>query len=115
MAGLVKRTFQMIEVDEDQNIRKNAFEELRRSRNKEISEISKRVKEQRKTVQAIAESLKDRAATVPEIAQVTGIPTDKILWYIATLKKYGKITEAEKVDGYYRYDLSEGRSDASIS
>ena len=103
----------MNEVDQDQDIGKSAFKALREFRKKEISEISKRVKEQRKTISAIMESLKDKAATVPEIAQATGISPDNILWYLATLKKYGKITEAEKIDGYYRYDLSEGKSDAS--
>ncbi len=102
-------------VDQDQDIGKNAFKALRKFRKKEISEISKKVKEQRKTINAIMESLKDKAATVPEIAQATGISSDNILWYLATLKKYGKITEAEKIDGYYRYDLSEGKNDASIS
>jgi predicted Rossmann fold nucleotide-binding protein DprA/Smf involved in DNA uptake len=105
----------MNEIDQDQDIRKNAFKALRQFRKKEISEISKRVKEQRQTVNAIMESLKDQAATVPEIAQMTGISPDNILWYLATLKKYGKITETEKVDGYYRYDLSEGKNDASTS
>ena len=105
----------MNEVDQDQDIGKNTFKALRQFRKKEISEISKRVKEQRKTVNAIMESLKNQAATVPEIAQMTEISPDNILWYLATLKKYGKITEAEKVDGYYRYDLLEGKSDAGES
>jgi Fic family protein len=102
-------------VDQGQDIGKNAFKALRKFRKKEITEISQRAKEQRKTINAIVESLKDKAATVPEIAQVTGISPDNILWYLATLKKYGKITEAEKIDGYYRYDLLEGKSDAGIS
>ena len=96
----------MNEIDQDQDIRKSAFKALREFRKKEISEISKRVKEQGKTISAIMESLKDKAATVPEIAQATGISPDNILWYLATLKKYGKIREAEKQDGYFRYDLS---------
>jgi hypothetical protein len=44
---------------------------------------------------------------VPEISQATGIPSDRVLWYLATLKKYGGIIEGEKDSGYFRYVLVE--------
>jgi hypothetical protein len=37
------------------------------------------------------------------VAAATGMATDRVLWYVAAMKKYGQIAETEKDDGYYRY------------
>jgi predicted transcriptional regulator len=37
----------------------------------------------------------------PTIAAATGVSTAEILWYVAALKKYGEIKEAEKDGGYF--------------
>jgi hypothetical protein len=44
---------------------------------------------------------------VPEISKATGIPSDRVLWYLATLKKYGDIIEGDKDGSYFRYVLAE--------
>jgi hypothetical protein len=40
------------------------------------------------------------------VAEGTGMPSCKVLWYIATLKKYGEVLEGEKVGSYFRYSLA---------
>jgi DNA-binding IclR family transcriptional regulator len=42
--------------------------------------------------------------TVPEIASATGLPTEEVLLYVATLKKYGKVAEGAKDGDYFRYE-----------
>ena len=44
--------------------------------------------------------------TVPEIAAATGLAASDVLWYVASLKKYGEILEGPKDSGYYRYRLN---------
>jgi hypothetical protein len=60
----------------------------------------------RKKIQAIKAQLKDGPQTVPAIAAATGGTTAETLWYVASLKKYGEIKEAEKDGGYFKYELA---------
>jgi len=65
------------------------------------------MKKNKKDIKAIKEQLQNDVGTVPRIAEATGIPSSDILWYVAALKKYGEIIEAEKDDNYFRYALSQ--------
>jgi predicted transcriptional regulator len=93
--------------DDIKNKKKEAMKKLRIERKKWITMASNRVKEQRKERKAIKKQLENQPATVPEIAEGTGIPSDRVLWYLATLKKYGDIIEGEKDGSYFRYVLTE--------
>jgi predicted transcriptional regulator len=91
--------------------RKKALKQLRQTRRESIRQATAAMKGQRKTVNAIQETLASGAATVPEIAKHTRIPTDEVLWFIATMKKYGQIIEEGKEGGYYRYAVSRTAKD----
>jgi hypothetical protein len=76
-----------------------------------VSEEKKaRAKETRETVKAIQTALKSGPLTVPEISATTKIPSQKVLWYLMAMKKYGKIAEADQAGDYYRYELKEASS-----
>ena len=66
------------------------------------------MREQKKIIDAIKDHLKEGARTVPEISEATGRSGAETLWYVATLKKYGEIKEAEKDGSYFTYELAEG-------
>ncbi len=66
-------------------------------------------KQQRTEVKAIREALEQRPCTVPEVAAATHIPSEAVLWYLAGLKKYGKVAEAGQAGDYYLYAWKEGR------
>ena len=85
--------------------KKEAMKKLRESRKLIIKETSARVKENRKAVKAIKEELQAEARTVPDIAEATGLASAEVLWFMATLKKYGEILEGDKDGGYFRYYL----------
>jgi hypothetical protein len=53
----------------------------------------------------IREGLRDGPRTVPELSQATGISTDKVLWHLMSLRKYGEVTEVEEKDSYVSYAL----------
>jgi biotin operon repressor len=89
---------------------KKAMKKLRASRKDIIKATSARVKRNRKAVKAIKEQLQDEARTVPEIAEATGLASAEVLWFIATLKKYGEIVEGDKDGGYFRYCLADATS-----
>jgi predicted transcriptional regulator len=93
--------------DEIKKKKKEAMKKLRNDRKEWITKASTMVKKQKKIIKAIKGHLENQPATVTEISEATGIPSDKVLWYLATLKKYGEIIEGEKSGGYFRYVLAE--------
>ncbi len=89
---------------------KEALKKLKAARKEQIAAATSRMKAQRRAVKAIKASLADSDLTVPEMAAATGLPVAEVLWYVASLKKYGEILEGPKAGSYYRYRL--GRSGA---
>ena len=86
---------------------KEALKQLKAARKEQIATGTMRMKEQRRAVKAIKEQLEGAELTVPEIAAATGLPASEVLWYVATLKKYGEILEGPKDGSYYRYRLGQ--------
>jgi predicted transcriptional regulator len=97
----------MSEANEAKADKKEAMKRLRQSRKDAIKGTSARVKENKRAIKAIKDHLKDEARTVPEIAAATGLASAEVLWFIATLKKYGEILEGDKDGGYFRYYLAD--------
>ena len=104
----------MSQNEQDKKEKKEAMKKLRESRKAYIKAASAKMKAQKKVKGAIKDLLKDGARTVPDIAAATGTSTVEILWFIATLKKYGEIKEAEKDGSYFKYALT-GLEEAQVS
>ena len=92
---------------------KTALKQLKAARKEQIAAATARMKEQRRAVKAIKQQLDGAELTVPEIAAATGLPASEVLWYVATLKKYGEILEGAKDGSYFRYRL--GQAPAPIA
>ncbi|NLI82948.1 MAG: winged helix-turn-helix domain-containing protein [Deltaproteobacteria bacterium] len=86
-----------------------ALKDLRASRRQWVDQATAESKFQKKTIKAIQQVLEEDAATVPQIAEAVGLPTEAVLWFVAGLKKYGQIVEAGQDDSYFRYALAAGR------
>jgi hypothetical protein len=86
---------------------KAALKKLKAARKEQIAAATARMKEQRRALKAIRERLEGTELTVPEIAAATGLAASEVLWYVASLKKYGEILEGTKDGGYYRYKLGQ--------
>jgi len=97
----------MDQTETDKKGKKEAMKKLRRSRSEWIKKATATVKSQKKKLKLIKEQLQTGAGTIPELADATGMPSHEVLWFMAALKKYGEIAEAEKDGGYFRYDLTE--------
>jgi len=89
------------------------LKKLKAARKEQIAAATARMKEQRQAVKAIKARLEGAELTVPEIAAATGLPVSEVLWYVATLKKYGEILEGPKAGGYYRYRLGQAPASAA--
>ena len=90
----------------DKALKQEALKQLRQARRDTIAAVTSRMKEQRKAIDAIKDELRQGDRTVPEIAEATGIPPDSVLWYLATLKKYGQVAEGAQDGSYFRYRLA---------
>ena len=97
----------MLDTPKETESRKAALKKLKAARQAQIAAATGRMKEQRRALQAIKESLAGAELTVPEIAAATGLPVSEVLWYVATLKKYGEILEGPKAGSYYHYRLGQ--------
>lgn len=84
---------------------KEALKKLKVARKEQIAAVTKRMQAQRRALKAIKASLNESELTVPEMAAATGLPVDQVLWYVASMKKYGEILEGPKAGDYYRYKL----------
>lgn len=60
-------------------------------------------KRNREIQNAILTAIADRAMTVPEIAEVTGMDTQLVFWWITAMRKYGKVQDDEKRGDYLAY------------
>lgn len=96
----------MVRPEQDKQAEKTAMKELREERKSFIKGASAKMKIQKKAIQAIKDQLKHGAQTVPAIAAGTGATAAETLWYLAALKKYGEVKEAEKDGGYFKYHLT---------
>jgi len=92
----------------DNDTRKKAMKNIRAKRKETIAKSTAMMKQQKKQVQAILDFLEAGEATIPEIALNVHMPTDKTLWYMATLKKYGQIVEGPKDGAFFKYRLNAG-------
>ena len=98
----------MSETKQEKQEKKEAMKTLRKAREHSIKRASAKLKEQNRIVKAIREQLKDQPATVPEIATATGVSSSEVMWYVATMKKFGEILEVEQDGSYFKYGLAQG-------
>jgi predicted Rossmann fold nucleotide-binding protein DprA/Smf involved in DNA uptake len=87
------------------NSGKDALKALREERRASIEAARERIKENRALRKQIIDALKDGPKTVPEIAQITGIPSHQVLWQLTSMKKYGKAAEGDQSGDYFQYIL----------
>ncbi len=97
----------MKNIDKNKEANKAAMKKLRAQRKNFITAASSKMKIQKKEIKDIKEFLKGQEATIPDIAEGINMPKDKTLWYMATLKKYGQIIEAQKEGAFFKYSLNE--------
>ena len=97
----------MYEEGDKTETRKELLKALREARKQSIEKLSRRIREQRRTIGAIRGQLEENPKTVPEIASALGVSSSQIMWWVAALKKFGEVVEREKDGSYFRYELAD--------
>jgi len=92
--------------------RKAALKQLKQERKEAIKANAAMAKQQKKDMALIAERLASGPATPPQIAQDTGLSPKQTMWYLAAMRKYGKVGEAAKSGDFFNYELSAPPADA---
>lgn len=65
------------------------------------------LKSQKKMQQELLAALGEKPLTIPELAAATGLPSDRVLWFVAALKKYGILAENGMRGDYPLYEKAE--------
>lgn len=93
----------MTEDRDAKSVRRSALKQLREERSGTTAAVAQRVKTQKRVLGLLRGLLGGGGKTAPELAHLSGMPASEVLWYLASLKKYGEVFEGEKDGGYYRY------------
>ena len=65
------------------------------------------LKADRDTRKALREALKAGPKTIPDLSRQLDLPSEKAMWYVMALKRYGEVVEAGRAGDYQRYALKE--------
>ena len=82
--------------------------ELRKEHAEDVTRAQSMLKRQQAARRMLEKAMQGGPCSVPQLAAQTGIPAPEILWHIASMKKYGIVTEAG-MDGsgdYFLYSLA---------
>ena len=94
---------------EDAKKRAIFLKRLREEHKETVSQAQTLLKEQKAIRRQICQPTRDQARTVPEIAEITGIPAHEVLWHITAMKKYGLVAETGMCGEYYLYQRVEDK------
>jgi len=67
-------------------------------------------KDQNQARKKLKDALKGGEKTVPQLSQETGLPSDKVLWHVMAMKRYGAVAERGHIGDYFTYGLKEETS-----
>ncbi len=80
--------------------------ELKAQRGGAPQELLDSVRELNSARSAIRKALASGPATVPALAEATGIEARRVLWLVTAMRKYGAIAEDTTEGSYVRYALT---------
>ena len=80
---------------------------LRRERRAQVEAARARLKVLRAEMKQVRRQLAAGPATVPQMAEQTGLDPARVLWLVTALRKYGLAVEGDKQGDYYTYRLTE--------
>ena len=61
------------------------------------------LKEQNEIRRQICQATREAPKSVPQIAQMTGVPAHEVLWQITAMRKYGDVVETGDCGEYILY------------
>ena len=89
----------------DAKQRSRMLKKLRTQHKETVAKTQARLKEQSSIRKQICLVLRKNPSTVPEVAEVVGIPSHEVLWHITAMKKYGRVIEGAMCGEYFLYEM----------
>ena len=83
--------------------RSQFLKQLREEHHETVAQVQAQLKEQQAIRRQIAQAMRDTPKTVPEIAEVSGLPAEQVLWHLIAMKKYNLVIETGLSGEYYLY------------
>jgi hypothetical protein len=87
--------------------RAELLKQLRTTHAESVKHAQALLKEQKHMQDELCTLFRERPRTVPEVAAATGIQADKVLWFLAAMRKYGLVVEAGMCGDYPLYKKAE--------
>jgi hypothetical protein len=87
--------------------RAEILKQLRTQHADSVKRAQALLKEQKHMQDLLCTLFRERPRTVPEVAEATGIPADKVLWFLSAMRKYGIVVEAGMCGDYPLYKKAE--------
>jgi predicted transcriptional regulator len=94
-------------VKEDAKQRAIFLKKLREEHKETVARTQALLKEQQATRKDICKHARNEPKTIPELAELSGIPASEVLWHITAMKKYGLVAETGICGEYYLYQRVE--------
>jgi predicted transcriptional regulator len=82
---------------------------LREEHKETVTRTQALLKEQKAIRRQICQPMREEPKAVPELAELTGLPADQVLWHITAMKKYGLVIENGMCGEYYLYQMAEDK------
>lgn len=95
---------------EDAKKRAIMLKRLREEHKESVTRTQTLLKEQKAIRRQICKPMRQEPKAIPDIAELTGIPADQILWHVTAMKKYGLIVENGMCGEYYLYQMAKGKT-----
>ena len=96
----------MTESGDRKQVLEETLKRLRQERGAQVKVATVQSAAVRAERKRVVGELATGAKTVPDLAAATGLTTDRVLWHIASLRKYGTVSESDKVGDYFAYVLA---------
>ena len=80
---------------------------LRAEHAETVAKTQALLKEQKRVQKEICQVIRENPKTVPEIAKAVDMPSNEVLWYLASYKKYGIVVEDGMCADYPLYKKAE--------
>ena len=87
--------------------RSEILKSLRAEHAETVARTQALLKEQKRVQKEICQFIREKPKTVPEIAEAVGMPSNEVLWYLASYKKYGIVVEEGMCADYPLYRRAE--------
>ena len=91
---------------EDAKKRAIFLKKLREEHKETVTRTQALLKEQKAVRREICKHIRQESKAIPELAELSGIPANEVLWHIMAMKKYGLIEETGMCGEYYLYQMT---------